>query len=159
MIYFRAHSTHVEFGANSTHHTVMVQMVGKLAHLTCHLSPVNCHLTQDVTKKMTKVDRGRTAHLKPLPQPTSYVLTRQHLRNKIIIHHQRDNLIFLMLSNRFLQPQHQSDQYIVPIPEIIDTAARVWILSNQISAHKHQCLPHSAKSFQNPSNAWNWRWA
>ena len=28
-----------------------------------------------------------------------------------------------MLWNRFLQPRDQSDQYIVPIPEIIDTAA------------------------------------
>ena len=39
------------------------------------------------------------------------------------IHHQQDNLLFLMLWNRFLQPRQPSDQYIVPIPEIIDTAA------------------------------------
>ena len=48
-----------------------INMVKKiLPLLKCHLSSsssITCHLTQDATKKMTKVDGGQTAHLKPLP--------------------------------------------------------------------------------------------
>ena len=81
--------------------------------------------------------RGRTTHLKPLPQLTSYVLTRRHLTDKIIIHHQRDNLIFLMLLNRFSHPNFQSDLYISLIPEKIDTAAIVSVGANNFKFFSH----------------------
>ena len=45
---------------------------------------------------------------------------------EIIFHHQRDNLIILMLWNRFFQPRHQSDQYITPCPKYLILLLVFW---------------------------------
>ena len=62
-------------------------------------------------------------HYPESPKVTSYALTRQHLTDKTIVHHQRDNLIF----SYTLKPVYSSQTTIrstqTKTVEKIDTAA------------------------------------